>query len=829
MTDYPCPFCGAAANLASGCPGCGRGPDAEAAEVVWLNDEIGLLTQRVEQTRRDYDSAAASLMYAHRRRNALAARVRARTSTPPPAPIAAPAAVAEKKVPAFAVQSVLFILGGLLLGTGAIVFTAVAWATFGITGRAAILAGVTVLALGAPVLALRRGLTGTAETFAAVGLLLVLLDGYAAWSVNLAGVASLPRSTYGAGVCALTACIAVAYGTATRLVGPRFAALVAAQPALPLAAVELQPSVAGWALTLSVVAAADLLAVRLPLMRAAGWIAYGLALSASAVSALSAESSAAEPRTAALAGFALFVAALTLVGGAVVARHLVVREVAGGVLVAALMLAVGRLLTVTWPDLSLALTAITVAFIAAAVAGSTRFGLTRVGPWVAALVCLGAVGVLVTTVTTAAAVRPDVFNWQVPVAVASLAAGLVALLTVWEPARRARPYAVVGGALLVVLAIPSGVDLRWQSTAALDLAVAAAFAAIAVLSRSVGLAGIRAGAAAVLAAHAVGVSSAVGAVLGAVALIGFGMAALAHLRSTMEVFGAGGLVVGLVVWPAAAGTALEAAEVVPWWVARGTLIAVAVLPPVVAAIRRWWPEYTKFAASAAAGVIAAASLWSYGGEESAVVYASAGALLVALTVVMAQRWLAAVAVLLGLWVAVGVAPALWELLGSPYRQLDEVWSGPITLSIVDAAEVATALALLTAAAIVLARVWGLLVAPFAVLAALVAVDAPWPAVPVASLVLGLAGGLAVALQRIRVPALLVALPLAGAGLAGTLAAEASTLAGLGLVLVTGAVAGSSGRTPASRIGGWLVAVAAAVSLAAAAALAAGVDRRGVAY
>ena len=35
----------------------------------------------------------------------------------------------------------------------------------------------------------RRSLTATAETFAAVGLLLVLLDGYAAWSVNLFGVA----------------------------------------------------------------------------------------------------------------------------------------------------------------------------------------------------------------------------------------------------------------------------------------------------------------------------------------------------------------------------------------------------------------------------------------------------------------------------------------------------------------------------------------------------------------------------------------------------------------------------------------------------------------
>ena len=86
----------------------------------------------------------------------------------------------------------LFILGGLLLGSAAIVFTAVAWTTFGVAGRAVILAVVTGLALAVPLLALRRRLTATAETFAALGLLLVLLDGYAAWKVNLFGVTAIP-------------------------------------------------------------------------------------------------------------------------------------------------------------------------------------------------------------------------------------------------------------------------------------------------------------------------------------------------------------------------------------------------------------------------------------------------------------------------------------------------------------------------------------------------------------------------------------------------------------------------------------------------------------
>src|SRR5947208_2412649 len=82
--------------------------------------------------------------------------------------------------------------------------TAVAWANFGVIGRAAILAAVTVLTLAVGPLASMRRLTGTAETFAALGLLLVLLDGYAAWSVNLAGLAHGTRpAVYAAGVCAV--------------------------------------------------------------------------------------------------------------------------------------------------------------------------------------------------------------------------------------------------------------------------------------------------------------------------------------------------------------------------------------------------------------------------------------------------------------------------------------------------------------------------------------------------------------------------------------------------------------------------------------------------
>src|SRR5207248_3158895 len=121
----------------------------------------------------------------------------------PAGPPVAPAARPETSVRT--VQNVLFVLGGLLLGSAAVVFTAVAWARFGVAGRAAILAVTTLLVLAVPPAALARRLAATAETFAALGLLLVLLDGYAAWYVDLAGVATvLSPAGYAGTVCAVT-------------------------------------------------------------------------------------------------------------------------------------------------------------------------------------------------------------------------------------------------------------------------------------------------------------------------------------------------------------------------------------------------------------------------------------------------------------------------------------------------------------------------------------------------------------------------------------------------------------------------------------------------
>ena len=244
---YPCPTCGSPANLETGCPSCGRDPDPDAAEVIRTDAEITTLIAELATARTAVTDLEYRIGQAWQRRNAAAARVRA-AAGPQPRP----------ETSSRAVQNLLFTLGGLLLGVAAIVFTAVAWSQFGVTGRATLLAAVTVVALAVPPLALRRGLTATAETVAAVGVLLTLLCGYAAWSVDLFGLAHGSPARYAGAVCLLTAAVAAGYALVTGLRGPRWQALLIFQPALPLLLSPSHPGPAVWSLTFGAIAAVDL-------------------------------------------------------------------------------------------------------------------------------------------------------------------------------------------------------------------------------------------------------------------------------------------------------------------------------------------------------------------------------------------------------------------------------------------------------------------------------------------------------------------------------------------------------------------------------------------
>ncbi|MEU6624426.1 hypothetical protein ABZ926_27120 [Streptomyces litmocidini] len=129
-------------------------------------------------------------------------------------------------------QNVLLMLGGTLLTIAAVAFTLVSWGSMGIGGRATVLAVVTGAALAAPVALLRRGLASTAESVAALGLVLTVLDAYALHRVALA---ETDGPGYAAVASAVLAGAWAAYGSAlSRLRTPLPAAVVAAQLPLPL-------------------------------------------------------------------------------------------------------------------------------------------------------------------------------------------------------------------------------------------------------------------------------------------------------------------------------------------------------------------------------------------------------------------------------------------------------------------------------------------------------------------------------------------------------------------------------------------------------------------
>ncbi|PWU47435.1 hypothetical protein DLJ47_30575, partial [Micromonospora sp. S4605] len=529
-TGYPCPACGTPADLRSGCSGCGQPPYPPAAEVIRLDREIVALGAEAERVRQTYQQLVDRLATTRQRRDRLAAAIRAQfplavarppavaggpprpnpaAAGPPPAvagpPVVAgppagagaPVVVGAPEASTRTVQGLLFVLGGLLLGTAAVVFTAVAWAAVGVAGRALILAAVTAVALAGPLLAVRRGLRGTAETFAAVGLLLVVLDGYAAWSVDLFGVAGWPGTRYAALVGGASAAAALGYARLSRLTVPWFAALLAAQPVLPLLSVEARPGPAGWSLVFVGVALLNLAVLMALRGRAAGaalagrilaWIAHAAALVAAAGCALVPLALGRAAGTPLLAGLPLLLVASTLLGAALLTGGPVFRAVAAGLLVPVLAGALLRPVA----ELRESLLLVAAALVAAGLAAAVRLlpAGTRSGPRVGALLVSG--GLLQLTVLMAvvfagdavarslppwrgAAVGPDfAWGWQLPVAVALTVAAVALLL----PAA-ARPAVAAAGVAAVALALPAVGPTPWPLALAVDLAVGAVLLVVA--------------------------------------------------------------------------------------------------------------------------------------------------------------------------------------------------------------------------------------------------------------------------------------------------------------------------------------------------------------
>jgi hypothetical protein len=890
--SYPCPACGTMANLAAGCPGCGRRPDPEAAEVIQLDETIRRLDFEVERSRLGYAEAVGRLTAAQRRRGELVARIQARVTgekaigQPAAAPQPEPRP-ARPETSGRTVQNLLFILGGLLLASAAIVFTAVAWANFGVTGRAGILGAVTVLALAIPPVAQKRRLAGTAETFAALGLLLVLLDGYAAWYVNLAGVHALAPTTYAGIICAITAGVALVYGLATHLfdlrrpkgqapgsglVGPRFAALAVAQPVVPLLAARAGFGPAGWAGVLAAVTLADLAVARWSdrrasvALRIAAWSVTVAALVSAAYAAFAGLATVAALAPAVRAGLALVLVAAVLVAVAWLNPARELRDLAAGGAALAVLVAAARVTVIGWPYPAFALVAAEITALAAVV--RVLPDRVRTGPRLSILVGAAVLGVLATAralaagLVSASAALPawhaalgstaDRADWRLPVAVALLCLAAAVLL-----GRAAVVEAAVSGAVLVALATPAAVPLRWWAPSLVDGLVAVPLAVAAVSARlpkapgpSVGAgrpAGsarrtvVYGGAAAMLATHAVatGLARPVSTVWVLATLIVIG--ALVAWRGLTGSGTVGAMATGaaLLAMPglAAAVAAVDAGPVLPCAVAGLIVTALS-----VAALRRWWPGYATAGAVAVHLAGAGTTIAALAGPTRPFGVYAALALLCDVVAIVAVRpalrrttWavpvFAALATVAAGPALAAVTPAVWSLLAGPYAQLGSVWSGrPVALSELDGgyafAPAAAGLALLTVALLATARwwrpavVWATLPGVPAILVTAAASHAPWPTVPALSLALGLGAALAWALSE-RFPALAgVAVVAAGGGLAGALATKPATLTALGATLVTAVVCGVAGRGPVGRASGWLVSVASAAALALATALAA---------
>ncbi|MCX5120657.1 hypothetical protein OG992_26080 [Micromonospora sp. NBC_00362] len=908
-TRYPCPACGAPADLSAGCSGCRRAPDPIAAEVVRLSREVAELEPQVERARRAYAELAGRLSTVSGRRAKLAAVVRAGVAASVvarqapvvgPAPFIGPGpGVATGSRPGAAetstrtVQGLLFVLGGLLLGTAAVVFTAVAWAAVGVAGRALILVAFTALALGVPLLAVRRGLRGTAETFAAVGLLLVVLDGYAAWSVDLAGVTGWPGSRYAALVGGASAAVAVAYGRWSGLTGPWFAALVAVQPALPLLAAEAGLGAAGWALVLLGVASLNLAVLAAlrgrggaaqlvgRVLAGAGHVAALVGASACAMVPLVAGRAGGSPL---LAGVPLLLVALTGFGAAWLVGGRALRAVAAGLLVPVLAAALLRPVAELRPSVLLLAAATVALAMAAAVrflpvvsvvdgGGGWRAGALVVAAGTAQVTALITIGLAVASVGRSlppwggAGTGLDLsWGWQLAPAVALAIGATVLLLPL-----NTRAVLATAGAVAVLFAVPAGWSASWPQVVAIDLVGGVALL-LAVLARpgtpSVALR-TRALGGAVLLGHGllVALAAPTGALvaLGALAVVGLALAVRRGAGAYREVAGVG-LLVGQLALPGIAAVAMFAAGEPPWWQARLALAAAGLSLVAALAARRQRVELIGYAVTGAVAAVTVPGLAPLvgAGDEPLVLYAA----LAALGVTFVACWLpsasapgqaalgdrsaahgresARSALLLaagGTLAVVAVLaalPTVLTALGSPYGGGNRVWSGVSTV-VADPTVLPVGFALLVVAVAgaLAGRRFGLPVPPALPFVAaalpvlLIAIGAPWPMLPAAVLLAGLAALLFTALAAARPALTPVAVPvgvvLVASGVLGLLATRAGTLAAEGALLVAAVAIAAGARRFEVRVAGCLAAVGAASALAVTAPLAGGLPLRAAAY
>jgi hypothetical protein len=501
------------------------------------------------------------------------------------------------------VQNLLLVLGGLLLAVAALVFAAVTYDRLGAGGRAAVLVALT-LAVGAAAPVVRaRGLSATAETLGAVGLVLAALDAYGLRTLGLAEDAD--PLAYAAGSAAVIAVVAGAYATVVPLRLVRCAAVALTQVPVLLLLAAYDASAGTTGLVLAALAAVDLAvlaALRSRPVLPADAVRV-LVVSTAVASALGIMAGLSGGDTSAPEGAA---AALVAHSAVLVAAALLVRSTA----------------------LRTALTAGPVLLLAVAASALTRDGLTDPQlPLVPAAVGLIAVQV--------AAQLPR--GWRAGPALGSLLVAALAVLTVAEP--------VVSGLLLPLTWLIDPWSLAAGSSARGAVGPGTAWDGTVVTTMVLAAAALTAGTAGV-ALHRLRAAAAPFAalVLATVVLLPLGLAlsypvALVLLLGiAVALVGAGAALLGRHPLPglAVVGTGAAVALFASAWSLADRDATLVVLPLVavllagIAAVRRL-PSPPAAVAVALTGLFGAAALGAHGAAQGLADDQVGGLLLVAVT------------------------------------------------------------------------------------------------------------------------------------------------------------------------------------------------------
>jgi hypothetical protein len=222
-----CPSCGGRLGRVTSCPTCGVDLSGAAAARVWQL------------------SVQAAQLLAERRRLLDQLREQPRTPLTPVAPVGARRAdlpAPRRPAPEWSrrrVQTLLLWLGVGLLAVAAVIFLVVSWSVLSLGGRAAVMAGCTVLAGTGAAVAQRRGLAASAEAVSLLCVALALLD---AWGARHAGLAGLQRAdalVYWAGALGAVAAVAAATAAVVPTRALRLPAATLVQLPVPLLALHL--------------------------------------------------------------------------------------------------------------------------------------------------------------------------------------------------------------------------------------------------------------------------------------------------------------------------------------------------------------------------------------------------------------------------------------------------------------------------------------------------------------------------------------------------------------------------------------------------------------